>query len=276
LFFMRRILRPIQALARAADSVSRGEQIAPLPVRGPSEARDVTASFNLMQARLSRYVDDRTYMLAAISHDLRTPITSLRLRAELIDDAALRAIIRSTLEEMAQMVSATLNFASDDARSEHTSECDLALLLGKIVADQALQGRAVHLSGATTLPYRCRPGTLRRALINLIDNAVRYGKSAHIRLSAAPAGQAAAGAVAGAGARIDIDDNGPGIPSALMGDVFKPFFRLDPARSRRSGATGGTGLGLAIARSCIEAHGGRLTLCNRDSGGLRATVVLPN
>lgn len=268
IIFIRRILQPMKALAQAAESVSRGEPVTPLPVSGPQEAREVTASFNIMQSRLSRYLDDQARMLASISHDLRTPITSLRLRAEMIDDAALRTAMQRTLAEMAVMVQETLRFASDEAQAEATGEVDLAQLLRDIVADQQALGRDVRLPlapPAAGLRCRCRPIAVKRALTNLVENAVRYGSRARIGVQARRAG----------GERllgIVIDDDGPGVPADQLEQVFKPFFRLDPARSPQ---TGGVGLGLAIARSCLEAHGGQLTLENRVAGGLRAVATLP-
>lgn len=266
-FFLRRILRPIDTLAQAAHSISRGEEIAPLPLLGPREAREVTASFNLMQERLRRHMAERSYLLAAISHDLRTPITSLRLRAELIDEPELRAIMKDTLAEMAQMVDETLCFASDDARSEATQERDLVALVKAIVADHVLQQHAATLRPRMEkLPYRCRPLALKRALTNLVDNAVRYGQCAHISMEQEPRG-----------ITIQIDDAGPGIPETRRDDVFKPFFRMEPSRyrERNGNGDGGVGLGLSIARTTIEAHGGELTLVNLPQGGLRATVLLP-
>jgi signal transduction histidine kinase len=273
--FVRRILRPIKALAHAAERVSRGELVEPLAVTGPAEAREVTTAFNLMQERLRRFVEDRTRMLAAISHDLRTPITSLRLRAELVDDPQLRAAMVRTLEEMRVMVEETLRFARDDARSEDTREVDLQALLRDVVEEQSAQGRDVQLrGGGGALPYRCRPVNLKRAVSNLVDNAVRYGRRARLALSVE----------AGGTLRIHVDDDGPGIAADKLHEVFKPFVRLDPSRSSRhdANADGHVGLGLAIARSCVEAHGGRLELENRDHrddgsrpSGLRAVISLP-
>ncbi|WP_432239302.1 ATP-binding protein [Herbaspirillum robiniae] len=274
--FVRRILRPIKALAHAAERVSRGEQVEPLPVTGPAEAREVTTAFNLMQERLRRFVEDRTRMLGAISHDLRTPITSLRLRAELVDDPRLKAAMIRTLEEMRVMVEETLRFARDDARSEDTREIDLRALLREVVEEQLAQGRDVQLrsDAAGALPYRCRPVNLKRALSNLVDNAVRYGQRARLALSTG----------AGGALQIQVDDDGPGIAADKLQEVFKPFVRLDPSRSRsrsrgQDQGNGNVGLGLAIARSCVEAHGGRLALENRDGqerpAGLRAVISLP-
>lgn len=270
--FVRRIVRPIQALSQAADRVSRGEYL-PLVPSGPREAREVTASFNIMQARLTRYLEDHKRMLASISHDLRSMVTSLRLRAELVDDDEVRTGMQRTLRDMASMIEETLRFSKDDAHDEPTLAIDVGAIAGEIASDQAAQGHAVALSvalagGATppALRCRCRPLAIRRALTNLVDNAVRYGRSARIHL--------ATDRIDGTrdAIRITIDDDGPGIPPAQLGEVFKPFYRLDESRQPE---LGGTGLGLAIARSCIEAHGGSVTLANRHGGGLRATVLLP-
>ncbi|WBS02684.1 ATP-binding protein [Pseudoduganella sp. SL102] len=285
--FVRRIVRPIKALSQGAERVSRGEY-EPLALSGPREAREVTASFNLMQERLTRYLEDHKRMLASISHDLRSMVTSLRLRAELVDDDEVRAGMQRTLRDMAAMIEETLRFSRDDAYDEPTIGIDLGAMAGEIAADQAAQGRDVALVGAAAspassasasaasdaasaaglpaLPCRCRPLAIRRALTNLVDNAVRYGGRARIGVSRT---QIDGGRDA---IRITIDDDGPGIPAARLDDVFKPFYRLDTARHPE---LGGVGLGLAIARSCIDAHGGNVTLSNRPTGGLRATILLP-
>jgi len=266
--FVRRILRPVQALALAADRVSRGEYGAPLALSGPREAREVTASFNIMQSRLTRYLDDQRQMLASINHDLRSLVTTLRLRAEMIDDDALRSAMQRTLRDMAAMIEETLRFARDDAIDEPSTDLDIGALLRELVADQQAQGRDVALlePRAPALVCRCRPLALKRALTNLIENAVRYGGKARIRY----ARMRQAGMHAHL--TITIDDEGPGIAPAQLENVFKPFYRLDAARHPE---TGGVGLGLAIARSCVDAHGGRLVLENRAERGLRALVTLP-
>lgn len=266
--FVRRILRPVQALAQAADRVSRGEYGAPLALAGPREARELTEAFNVMQARLARYLDDQRQMLASINHDLRSLITTLRLRAELIDDASLRSAMQRTLRDMAAMIEETLRFARDDAIDEPSADLDLTALLRDLVADQQAQGRDVALleSRAPALACRCRPLALKRALTNLVENAVHHGGSARIRYARTrqPGRQPQL--------TIAIEDEGPGIAPVQLENVFKPFYRLDAARHPDSG---GVGLGLAIARSCVEAHGGKLVLENREQRGLRATVTLP-
>ncbi len=271
--FVRRIVRPIKALSQGAERVSRGEYGAPLPLSGPREAREVTASFNIMQARLTRYLEDHKRMLASISHDLRSMVTSLRLRAELVDDDEVRTGMQRTLRDMASMIEETLRFSKDDASDEPTIGIDVGAMAGEIAADQAAQGHDVALCVAPAaagpppaLPCRCRPLAIRRALTNLVDNAVRYGHRARIDISPARM-DGTRDAI-----RITIDDEGPGIPPARLDDVFKPFYRLDQSRQPE---LGGVGLGLAIARSCIEAHGGSIALANRPTGGLRATILLP-
>ena len=261
LIFIYRTLRPIKALAEAAERVSRGERIEPLPIVGPSEAREVSAAFNLMQDKLTRFIDDRTRLLAAISHDFRTPITSLRLRAELVDDPQQRAAMTRTLDEMRVMVEQTLNFAQDDAAIEGTREVDLQAVLQEVVAEHHGLGRDAALAPGPPMPYRARSVSLKRAVGNLVDNAVRHGGFARVRVLRQDTG-----------IRIEIDDGGPGLAVDARDRVFEPFFQLDPARNHHGG---GVGLGLSIARSCVRAHGGDVKLANLPGRGLRATINLP-
>lgn len=260
LLFVYRTLQPLKALAHAAERISRGERIEPLRLQGPHETREVSAAFNLMQEKLTRFIDDRTVLLASISHDFRTPITSLRLRAEMLDDAPTRIAMTRTLDDMRQMVEQTLRFAQDDAASEATRDTDLQALLDEVVSEHRALGRDVQLDAHAPWPYRGRPVSLKRAVGNLVDNAVRHGERARVRLHTQD------------GLRIEIDDDGPGLPGGLLDRVFEPFFQRDPARNH---AQGGVGLGLSIARSCARAHGGEVTLANRAEGGLRATLTLP-
>ena len=254
------ITRPVRALAQAAEHVGRGERTDPLPVTGPREIQETTAAFNAMQERLLRFVRDRTRMLAAISHDFRTPITSLRLRAEMVEDEALKAAMTRTLDEMREMVDATLSFASEGA-AEETRLVDLVALLEAVVDDQITLGHQVEVNGPDHLPYRCRPTSLKRAILNLTENAIRYGARARVTLTQD------AGNI-----RITVDDDGPGIPPDKIDEVFEPFVRLEISRNRE---TGGVGLGLAVARSCVRSHGGDVILSNRGKHGLRAEIILP-
>ncbi|MFT3799605.1 MAG: ATP-binding protein [Burkholderiaceae bacterium] len=272
ILFGRRIMRPLRMLTEASRRVSRGETVMLPEPAGPDGVREITQAFNDMQRSLNRFVGGRTQMIAAIGHDLRTPLTSLRIRAELIDDDELREAMIRTLDEMSVIVEETLRFARDDVQHEPTQAVPLAGLVGEVVDGQRIHARDVDLRCRVDagLTYRCRPVHLKRALSNLIENAARYGP-VRVDVSA----DAAAHAL-----RIDIDDDGPGIEPDRLEQVFEPFARLDAARCRdgHSGGGGsgvGLGLGLAIARSCVRAHGGDVTLANRVEGGLRATVELP-
>jgi len=261
IFSVRRLTRPLRALAGAAERLGRGEEVPPLVEDGPADVRQATHAFNEMNERLHRFVRDRTRMLAAISHDLRTPITSLRLRAEFVEDPEAREKILETLAEMQQMVEAVLAFVREDAAREDTRPVDLAALIASLCDDLAEAGQDVTFAEADKTVTACRPIALKRALSNLIENAVIYGTRARVALRESALGY-----------EITVDDNGPGIPEAELERVFEPFHRLETSRSRD---TGGTGLGLAIARSIVRAHGGDVALENRPGGGLRATVRLP-
>lgn len=305
-FAVHRLLRPVRSLVRAAQQVSCGEWVPPLEASGPSEVRDVILAFNLMQERLRRFVDDRTRMLAAVSHDLRTPITSLRLRAELVDDPSLRQAMVRTLDEMAALVDESLRFGRDASTREATQPVSLVALVQGVVDTQRSLGHDVGFVHAPDFEpaYRCRPLALQRALGNLLDNAVRYGGRARVRLLAAagegapdagaatPASRPGGAVMPGPGWRIEVDDDGPGIPAELHEQAFLPFTQLhtgspaprpigpaaDEAPQAAPGrleAGPGTGLGLAIARSCARAHGGELQLGFAPGGGLRATLLLP-
>lgn len=258
---VRRITGPMRALAAAAQKVGRGEVVGAIPPRGPAEIRTTVEAFNTMQERLSRFVRDRTRMVAAVSHDLRTPITSLRLRAEFIADEDLKAEIVRTLDEMQAMTDATLAFAREEGTAEETRAVDIAALLDGLADDFAELGHAVRYEGPDRLVWRGRPVSLKRAVTNLVENAVRYAGGATVSLQAGEEE-----------VTITVADDGPGIPADRLEDVFEPFVRLETSRSRE---TGGVGLGLAIARSAVRAHGGDLTLANRPGGGLLAKVTLP-
>lgn len=257
----RRATRPLAGLAEAAERLGRGEPVAPLPETGPEEVRRAVAAFNRMQERLSRFIADRTRLLAALGHDLRTPITSLRLRAELLDDEEAKQRIVETLDEMQRMVESTLAFAREEAQAEPVREIDLAALVEGTVEDLSELGLEVRLVASEPVVARIRSAAVRRALRNLIENAVRYGKRARVGLVRE-----------GEEAVVRVDDDGPGIPVDKLEEVFEPFVRLDPSRSSE---TGGVGLGLAIARGIARAHGGDVSLVNRPEGGLRACLRIP-
>lgn len=256
-----RIVRPLRTLAQAVDSFGRGEEVAPLRESGPRDIRQTAEAFNRMQSRLRRFIEDRTRMLAALGHDLRTPITALRLRAEFVGDPGVREKLLLTLDEMQAMTETALAFAREEAAGEPTRTIDLTALLESLCDDLADLGWDVAFSDGERLPYRCRPEALRRAVRNLVQNAVRYGERARVALRRGDDS-----------IEIAVDDDGPGIPEAEFERVFTPFVRLEGSRNP---ATGGVGLGLSIARAIARDHGGDITLANRPGAGLRATIGLP-
>lgn len=261
ILMVRRITKPMASLAAAAERAGRGQTIQPLPEVGPLDVRQTTGAFNRMHDRLQRFVQDRTRMLAAMSHDLRTPITTLRLRAEFIEDEETRIKILETLEEMQRMTEATLAFVREEAKAEATRQVDLTALIESVVADLSDLGHEARFAETERMIFACRPQGMKRALRNLLENAIRYGGKADAALIE----------------REDdivmmIDDDGPGIPDDDIDRMFQPFVRLDESRSDE---TGGIGLGLAISRSIIRGHGGDIELVNRREGGLRATIRLP-
>lgn len=258
---VRRITKPLAALTGAAESFGRGETIATLKETGPGDVRDTIAAFNQMRERLERFVRDRTLMLAAISHDLRTPIAALRVRAELIEDDETRQRILNTLEEMQQMTEAVLSFVREESAQEDTRLVDIAALIDSLCDDLIDTGAEVSFQTSGKTPYRCRPLSLKRALQNLIKNAVTYGQRAEVQLSRDDDSLI-----------INIDDEGPGISEQDKERIFEPFVRLEDSRNRE---TGGVGLGLSIARSIVRSHGGDISLNNRTERGLRVTVSLP-
>ncbi len=257
----RRATRPLKQLAGNAERLGRGEDIEPLKEEGPTEIRESIQAFNRMHTRLDRFVQDRTRMLAAISHDLRTPITSLRLRSEFLADGEDKDRIQQTLQQMEQMLAATLSFAREEGQQEATRELDLVSLLVSLCDDYADTGQPVTCLAEGKEVYACRANTLRRVLQNLIGNAIKYAGSAEVSLERTRSELL-----------IRVCDRGPGIDPARLEDVFKPFVRLDEARNTESGSVG---LGLSIARTLVHQHGGELTLLNRPEGGLEAKISLP-
>jgi signal transduction histidine kinase len=258
---VRRVTAPLGMLSAAADRLGRDVAAEPLAEAGTIEMQRAARAFNRMQERLRRMVESRTQMLAALSHDLRTPLTLLRLRAEEVAEGEERDKMLATIGEMDEMIGTTLAFARDEVRAEPRRRVDIAALLTSVVDDMADAGLPVTMTPAAPLIHDCQPNALKRAFTNLLDNAVKYGKRAQ-----------AAIASAGKAIEITIDDEGPGIPDAELPKVFQPFYRVEDSRNRDSG---GTGLGLAIAQSIVQTHGGELILANRPGGGLRATIKLP-
>ena len=260
IFVARSIARPMRRLAVAAEALGRGESVKPLPESGPDDIRQTAEAFNRMQERLDRFVKDRTRMLAAISHDLRTPLTSLRLRAEFVTDPDVQEKMLTTISEIQTMTEATLAFVREEATAEATRAVDLSALVESLCDDLAELGHNVTFTEGAAINYRCRPDALRRAIRNLIENAVRYGECARVSV-----------ARTAKGIDIVVEDDGPGIPDEVMEQVFAPFYRLEDSRNRE---TGGVGLGLSIARAIARHHGGDVILSNRAKG-LHATIGLP-
>jgi signal transduction histidine kinase len=256
-----RAFRPLATFTGAAERLGVDVNAAPLDESGPGEVRRAAKAFNQMQLRLQRFIQDRTQMLAAISHDLRTPITRLRLRAEFIDDDVQRDKMLNDLDEMETMIAATLAFSRDEAASENMQTLNLATFLSGIVADERTANRDVIYEGPTELEATVRPVALKRAVVNLIDNAVKYGQRARVTLERF-----------GEVAEILIDDDGPGIAEEDHERVFRPFVRLEASRSRE---TGGTGLGLTIARNVLRGMGGDVEIVSRAEPGLRVRITLP-
>lgn len=261
--FARRLARPISAFAKAAERLGRDPGAPPLELRGPAELRTAIEAFNQMQERIRRYVQDRTSMVGAVAHDLRTPLTRLRFRIESVPEA-LRDKLAADLDEMEAMIAATLAFVRDASHTGPRQRLDLSALVQTAADDLAETGAAVALDPAYQDTQVIIEGDgigLRRMVANLIDNGLKFGGSAKARVYQQD-GEAV----------IEIDDDGPGLPQHELEAVFEPFHRGEPSRSRE---TGGAGLGLAVVRSVARAHGGDAHLINLRGGGLRARVRLP-
>ena len=260
IFLLNNINAPLRRLAEAADLYGRGRPVV-LPEHGPREIVQVECAFNALQRRINQLIADRTQALAAVSHDLRTPIARLRLRCGFVTDKALQADCERDLAEMEAMIEATLAYLRGDEDAEQPRPTDVAAMLATLVDDAVDGGKKATLAGPRHAVLRLRALSIKRALANLIDNAVAYGGCARVALEQTPQGL-----------RIIIDDEGPGVAEADIPGVFEPFQRLEPSRNR---STGGVGLGLTIARQAIEREGGSIRLQNRSEGGLRAEVRLP-
>lgn len=260
---LRRTLRPLRRLSEAADLVGAGGRAEgpPVPEDGPGEVRRVVAAFNRMQARIQRLITDRTQALAAVGHDLRTPLARLRLRTEGIDDGEVRDAIARDVEEMDAMIASLLDFLSGDSDPEKPVRIDLAVVCATLVDDVTDRGHDADYVGPDHCERVVRPIAMKRALANLVENAIHYGQ--RVTVSVIDAAE---------GLTIRIEDDGPGIPPERLASAMQPFVRLDPARNRD---TKGFGLGLAIVAQAVAAEHGRVSLRNRPEGGLSAEIVLP-
>jgi signal transduction histidine kinase len=258
---VRSVTAPLRTLASAADRIGIDLAAPEVPQTGPREIQQAATAFNRMQTRIKRLISDRTQTLAAVSHDLKTPITRLRLRAEFVKDEELRQTIEDDLDEMEGMLESTLAFLRGDAMSEESKTVDVGTILATISNHLVDTGHDVVLAGVPHASLRCKPLAIKRALSNLIENAVNYGTRARVALAERDDEIV-----------ITIADDGPGIPEDEHERVFDPFYRLEASRNRE---TGGTGLGLTVARTAIRAHGGDIALKNRQGNGLSVTVTLP-
>ncbi|MGK7870395.1 ATP-binding protein [Falsiroseomonas sp. E2-1-a20] len=261
LLVVRLIGRPLRALSDAADRFGGPGPVVPVPEEGPREVRHAAHAFNRMQGRIDRLIADRTQALAAVSHDLRTPIARLRLRAGFVEDGEAARAIDADLDEMEAMIDSTLAYLRGETESEPRKPADVVAMIETLCDAAADAGADVVYAGPSQAKLVCSPVTLKRAFSNLIDNGVKYGGSARVSLDDQ-----------GRDLLVRIEDDGPGIPEADMQAVFEPFRRLETSRNR---GTGGSGLGLTIARRAVEQHGGTLQLSNRPDGGLQALVHLP-
>ena len=255
-----RLARPLRDLTAAAERFQGHGEAPQVEPRGPADVRRAILAFNAMSARVSAMFDEKDRMLGAIGHDLRTPLASLRIRAESIEPEAERAKMIATIEEMTAMLDDTLALARSGRAAENLRPVDISALTDTVVEEFRALGHDVTFEEGARQTAAVQPNLLRRAVRNLVDNAVKYAGSAEVAVRATPRGIA-----------VEVADRGPGIPDAELGNVQEPFVRLETSRNRE---TGGSGLGLALARAAAQAHGGRLELENRPGGGLVARILL--
>ena len=261
LWIVRRLSRPLRDLTRAAEGFDPATPAEPMPARGPEDVAALVTAFNRLRARVHAMLDEKDRMLGAIGHDLRTPLAALRVRVESVEDEANAARMADTIVDMDRTLDDILSLARVGRSAEPPTEVDLSALVDAVVEDFRDLGADVRFDDPGRLTLRLRGSPMRRAVRNLIENAVKYGGGAEVRIEPGPA-QAA----------VVVEDRGPGIPPDRLADVFDPFTRLETSRNRE---TGGIGLGLALARAIVREMGGEIALANREGGGLRATITLP-
>ena len=258
---VRQATKPLQQLAQAADNLGQDLDAPSLPETGSAELRTAAQAFNRMRDKIKRLIDERSRALAAVSHDLRTPLTRLRLRSELIDDERLREQMSADLDAMAQMIDATLDYLRGLRDSEPVRPIDIDALLESLAEDSAALGRPISIEGKAWSSYPGRLSALRRGIQNLIDNAFKYGTAPRLRIEDSPDVL-----------RVIVEDEGPGIPPEALARVTEPYYRPDAARAS---STGGVGLGLSIVKDVALLHGGELRIANRPQGGVQAILELP-
>ncbi|HEX2562037.1 ATP-binding protein, partial [Phenylobacterium sp.] len=258
--FARRLSAPIRLFADAAERLGRDPRAPALSLKGSAEIAVAVRAFNEMQERLKRYVEDRTAMVGAIAHDLRTPLTRLRFRIESAPEDV-RAKMAADIDQMEEMISAALTFVRDASSHGERTALELSSLVESVADEMAETGAKTEVEQAEKVVLDGDPIALRRLVTNLFENAVKFGGQARARVFRTESA-----------AVVEIDDDGPGIPPGETERVFEPFYRREPSRSRK---TGGAGLGLAVVRSVARGHGGDVSLINRPGGGLTARVELP-
>ncbi|WP_448502338.1 HAMP domain-containing sensor histidine kinase [Sphingomonas sp.] len=261
LWIGRRVARPLNELTLRAQRFTPGEDSLPMAERGPPDVRALVAAFNGLSARVDAMLEEKDRMLGAIGHDLRTPLAALRVRIESVEDDADRERMADIIDHMHSMLEDILSLARLGRSSEPPTDTDLAALVDAVVDDFRDLGHDVAFEETARIRLRLRPNLMRRAVRNLIENAVKYAGAVEVRLTV-ETGQVA----------IDIRDRGPGLPPDMLEAVFDPFVRLETSRNRE---TGGIGLGLALTRAIVRNAGGQVTLANRKGGGLLARIVLP-
>jgi signal transduction histidine kinase len=256
----RRVVRPLSELTRAASVAAHGGNAPAVEEKGPEDVRNAAMAFNRMTEKVTKTMEAQRHLLSAVGHDLRTPITAMRINLEFVEDDELRDRLQSNLDELQDLTEQVLS-AARGAGGETKRSVDLSALVESLVADLDDLGEPVTWQGHSPAPVSCRPNEIRRAVRNLVENAVAYGSRADVQITDN-----------GAGYEIVVEDEGPGIPEDERQRVFEPFVRLETSRNN---ATGGTGLGLTLVKAIAEGHGGGVVLENRESGGLRARMILP-
>ena len=259
-YISRRVARPLSKLAGAATEVARGGTAPRVPEQGPDDVRRAAAAFNAMTDQVTRTMESQRHLLSAVGHDLRTPITAMRINTEFVEDADTRERLEKNIEELQELTEAVLS-AAKGVGWEAMRKIDLAALVESVCTDLEEMGKPVTWEAHAAAPLTCRPNEIRRAIRNLIENAVAYGKKAEVHLSNSAKAY-----------EVIIEDEGPGIAEAERERVFEPFVRLESSRSTE---TGGTGLGLTLVKAIAQGHGGTITLENRQDRGLRARFCLP-
>jgi signal transduction histidine kinase len=259
-FIANRVARPLSQLAASAFAAARGAKATRVPEEGPDDVARAAHAFNAMTDQVSRTLERQRQLLSAVGHDLRTPITAMRISAEFIEDEELRVRLQKNLEELQDLTDAVLS-AARGSGWEAMRKADLSAIVESVCADLEDMDKPVTWTSHATAPLMCRPGEIRRAVRNLIENAIAYGGNADVHMQVTPESY-----------EIVVEDNGPGIGEDDRVRVFEPFVRLETSRSSE---TGGSGLGLTLVKAIAEGHGGSITLENRETGGLRACLCLP-